>query len=145
MTDFTNPVFSGRRAALLRYVPEEIRGGNPGEALESRFAEGLRAAISAGDNGADNADSPEREFLSNWDTPDFEATFVERISKYFVALKANMSDAVAVDGWFRLAEHRRRRFRRRPLAEFSLTTPRSNIPRDAPPLRMTPQGLVEPM
>jgi hypothetical protein len=145
MTDFTNPVFSEPRAALLRYVPEKVSGTNPGEAMEGQFTEAILAAISAGDNGADNAESPEREFLSNWDTPDFETTFVRRISDYFVAVKANMSDPVAVDGWFRLAEHRRRRFRRRPLAEFSLTTPRTNIPRDAPSLRMTPHGRVEPI
>ena len=56
-----------------------------------------------------------------------------------------MNDPDVVDGWFRLMEHRRRRFRRRPLAEFSLTTPRTNIPEDAPPLRMTPQGRAEPL
>jgi len=33
-------------------------------------------------------------------------------------------------------------FRRRPLAEFSLTTPRTNIPEDAPSLRMSANGGV---
>ena len=91
------------------------------------------------------ADSPEREFLSNWDTADYEAAFIQRITDYFLALKAGMADPDVVDGWFRLAEYRRRRFRRRPLAEFALTTPRTNIPEDAPPLRMTPQGRAEPV
>ena len=36
-----------------------------------------------------------------------------------------------MDGWFRLAEYRRRRFRRWPLAEFSLTTPHQHL-EDAP-------------
>lgn len=145
MTDFPNPVFSEQRAALLRYVPEEVSGPNPGEALETRFVNAVRAAVSAGDNGADQASSPEREFLSNWDTEDYEAAFIQRITDYCLALKAGMTDFEVVDGWFRLAEYRRRRFRRRPLAEFPLTTPRNNIPEDAPPLRMTPQGRAEPI
>ncbi len=145
MTDFTNPVFSERRAALLRYVPEELSGANLGEALETRFVDALRAAVSAGDNGADQADSPEREFLSNWDTDDFETAFIGRVTDYFLALKSGMNDPEVVDGWFRLMEHRRRRFRDRPLAEFALTTPRTNIPEDAPPLRMNSQGRAEPI
>jgi hypothetical protein len=56
-----------------------------------------------------------------------------------------MNNLDIVDGWFRLAEYRRRRFRRRPLAEFNLTTPRTNISENAPPLRMTLQGRVEPL
>ena len=40
---------------------------------------------------------------------------------------------------------RRRRFRDRPLAEFKLTTPRTNIPDDAPALRMNVQGRAEPI
>jgi hypothetical protein len=145
MTDFPNPVFSERRAALLRYVPDEISGTNPSEVLENRFVAALQAAISMGDNGADQASSPEREFLSNWGTEDYEAAFIRRITDYFLALRAGMTDPSVVDGWFRLAEYRRRRFRRHRLAEFSLTTPRTNIPENAPPLRMTPQGRAEPI
>ncbi|HEV2861016.1 MAG TPA: hypothetical protein VGX48_08425 [Pyrinomonadaceae bacterium] len=146
MTDFTNPVFSERRAALLRYVPEEVGGADVAATLETRFVEALREAVEAGgDGGAGRADSPEREFLSNWETEDFEAAFISRITEYFLALKAGMADPDVVDGWFRLMEHRRRRFRRRPLAEFSLTTPRTNIPEDAPPLRMNTRGRAEPI
>ncbi|MFP5265173.1 MAG: hypothetical protein ACLGJB_25070 [Blastocatellia bacterium] len=145
MTDFSNPVFSERRAALLRYVPEEVSGPDLAAALESRFVEALRTAVLAGDNGADQAGSPEREFLSNWDAEDHEAAFIAGITDYFLALKAGMADPDVVDGWFRLAEYRRRRFRGRPLAEFPLTTPRTNIPEDSAALRMTPQGRVEPV
>lgn len=145
MTDFTNPVFSERRAALLRYVPEEAGGAGVAETLETVFVEALREAVAAeGDGGAGRADSPEREFLSNWETEDFEAAFIRRITDYFLALKSGMTEPDVVDGWFRLMEYRRRRFRRRPLAEFSLTTPRTNIPEDAPPLRMNAQGRAEP-
>ena len=79
MTDFPNPVFSGRRAALLGYVPEELSGTNPGEGLEV-----LRRCTPGGGvrgrNAAYQVDSPEREFLANWDTPDYEATFIQRLS-----------------------------------------------------------------
>ncbi|HSE19946.1 MAG TPA: phospholipase D-like domain-containing protein [Pyrinomonadaceae bacterium] len=145
MVDFTNPVFSDRRAALLRYVPDEVNDANPAAAMESQFVNAVRDAVATGVNGAAQADSPEREFLSNWDTEDFESVFIQRIADYCSALTAGMTDPEVVDGWFRLMEHRRRRFRRRPLAEFSLTTPRTNIPEDAPPLRMNQQGRVEPV
>jgi phosphatidylserine/phosphatidylglycerophosphate/cardiolipin synthase-like enzyme len=143
MTDFCNPVFSDRRATLLRYVPAEVNGTNPAQALESSFVDSLRAAISAGENGAEKSDSPEREFLVNWETQDHESQFVLRITEYLRNLKTGMTDFDVVDGWFRLAEYRRRRFRRHHLAEFSLTTPRTNIPEDAAPLRMTAQGRIE--
>ncbi len=143
MTDFPNPLFSGRRAALLRYVPEEVIG--TGEALEDRFVAAVQAAVAAGEQGAALSGSPEREFLVNWETADFEAAFLARLTAYFRALQAGMADPEVVDGWFRLAEHRRRLFRRRRLAEFSLTTPRTNIPEEAAALRMTPEGRVEPI
>jgi hypothetical protein len=142
MTDFANPVFSSRRASLLRYVPLEVSGASPGEELERQFVETLKAAISRGEHGASRLDSPEREFLSNWITAD-ETVFVASITDYFRALQAGTADADVVDGWFRLAEYRRRRFRGRRLAEFALTTPRTNIPETAAPLRMSPKGRVE--
>ena len=145
MTDLPNPVFSDLRAALLRYVPEEVGGDVPGEALEAAFVEAVRAAVAAGENGAAQPFSPEREFLANWETADHEAAFIQRITDYCAALRAGMADPEVVDGWFRLAEHRRRRFRERRLAEFSLTTVRTSIPDDAPALHMTVQGRAEPV
>jgi hypothetical protein len=143
MTDFTNPVFSPRRAALLRYVPDAIAGPAHGQALAERVVDRVRAAVSGGEAGAASAGSPEREFLANWDTPDHEAAFVDRITAYLSALRAGSSDAGVVDGWFRLAEHRRRLFRRRKLAEFALTVPRTNIPDNAPDLRMNVEGRAD--
>ncbi|MER9064383.1 hypothetical protein [Mesorhizobium sp. M0698] len=141
MTDFPNPVFSPRRAALLRFVPTVVKGPNVGEALEREFTEAVRAASAQQSNGAD---SPEREFLSNFETADFEAASRERIAQYLRQLKTGMDDPETVDGWFRLAEYRRRRFRRRKLAEFTLTTPLTNIPETAAALRMNALGRAEP-
>lgn len=145
MMDFSNPVFSGRRAALLHYVPEEARGADPPATMEAEFVEALRKAIAGGANGTDRPDCPEQEFLVNWETPDFENAFIARITAYFAALRSGMADPDVVDGWFRLAEFRRRRFRRRPLAEFALTTPLTNIAGDAPPLRMNEEGRAVPV
>ncbi len=142
MTDFPNPVFSSRRAALLRYVPTQAKGPNAAETLEREFVAAVRAAA---DRQADEADSPERQFLSNYDTNDFEPAFKRHIVEYLKQLRSGMTDPVTWDGWFRLAEYRRRRFCRRPLAEFSLTIPRTNIPPTAAPLRMTALGRAEPL
>jgi hypothetical protein len=143
MVDFCNPVFSPRRAQLLHYVPASVAGTQLGAALETEVVTRLKAAIADGSHAADAADSPEREFLANWETADFDMAFSSRIGPYLQALQANAGDADAVDGWFRLAEYRRRLFRRRKLFEFKLTTPQTTIPANAPPLRMTPLGRVE--
>jgi hypothetical protein len=140
MTDFSNPVFSPRRAALLAYVPTVAKGPNPAQTLEEEFVAAVRAmAVSQ----TSSVNGPEQEFLSNYDTEDFASSFRARITTYLGHLKSGMEDPEVWDGWFRLAEYRRRRFRRRPLAEFTLTTPRTNIPETAEPLRMTVLGRVE--
>lgn len=141
MTDFANPVFSARRAALLRYVPESA--SPPAQGMEGRFVEALVAAIADGPSAAARPDSPEREFLASWNAVDQRTAFLARIAAYFSALRSGSDDAEVVDGWFRLAEYRRRRFRERRLAEFALTTPITNIAVDAPALRMNEQGRAE--
>ena len=143
MIDFSNPVFSERRATLLRYVPEVASGANAGEDMQNQFVAALDAAIAEDRDGAARPGSVEQEFLANWSEADFRTAFRRRIAEYFLALQDGASNADVVDGWFRLVEHRRRRFRDRRLAEFKLTTPRTNIPDDAPAVRMNVQGRVE--
>jgi hypothetical protein len=68
--------------------------------------------------------------------------FEQRIEGYFAALLAQIQTQ---DGFYdvvRLAESRRREFRKLPLAEFRLTIPVTNIPPDAPALRMREDGAV---
>ena len=145
MVDFTNPVFSERRAALVSYAPPDGSGIRSGDELEARFVATVGKAVASDEHGAGRADSPEREFLANWQIADHKRVFIGRITDYFKALRSGMVDADVVDGWFRLAEYRRRCFRKRPLAEFALSTPRTNIPLSAPALRMTLQGRAEPI
>ena len=82
---------------------------------------------------------------SNWSVPaaTFERAFESRIESYFAQLTALAATEDGFDGWVRLAESRRREFRRRPLAEFRLTLPTTSIPPDAPPLAMRPDGTVQ--
>jgi hypothetical protein len=142
MVDFPNPVFSPRRAALMRHVPETAHLGPAGSDLPQRFAGAVEAA-------ADDlpAESPEREFLANWSLPgdSWRGAYEARIVAYFQEAAAR---AATPEGWadaVRLAESRRREFRRRPLAEFDLTLPvATGIPADAPLLEMTLDGTVRP-
>jgi hypothetical protein len=146
MIDFQNPIFSTSRRRLMAYVPETARlmsasAGGVRSDLEATFV----AALEAKENLA--PDSPEREFLANWQLPetDWKRTFEKRIEDYFAHLKQKAETEKGFDGWVRLAESRRREFRRRPLAEFRLTIPTTNIPLDAPTLTMKEDGSVAAM
>jgi len=130
MTDFCNPTFSPRRAALLRYFPESVTASamqSLAEVLETRFVEGVRAAHAG-------PDSPEAEFLRLWETEDWQNDFTRRIAAYLQCLKVAARLSTVVEGWFRLAESRRvHRYRKH--TEFPQTP-------GLPALRMLPDGTV---
>jgi hypothetical protein len=146
MIDFPNPVFSPRRAALLAYVPATARvlrqDGQVRSDLEERFVAAVEAAVSGTPEG-----SPERELLAYWALGEvaWRARFEEFLTEYFAALAERAATEEGFDDFVRLAESRRRGFRRRRLDEFKLTVPRTNIPDDAPALRMRADGHVEPL
>lgn len=144
MVDFPNPIFSERRRRLLAHVPDAApltdRAGGPARTdLEARFVAAVEAS-------GQPANSPEEEFLANWRLPaaSWQRTFEARVEDYFGQLTGLADSNAGFDGWVRLAESRRREFRRRPLAEFRLTLPTTSIPRDAPTLAMRPDGTVQP-
>jgi len=123
MVDFPNPISSSRRRRLLPYLPATARllstgAGGPRGDLEAQFV----AALEAAEPGS-APDGPEREFLAHWRLPetDWKRTFEQRIEAYFVHLRQQAVTESGFDGWVRLAESRRREFRRKPLAEFRLT------------------------
>ena len=140
--DFPNPLSSARRRKLMAYVPDSARAviaDNATDDIAHKFVaaiEAVEAALPAG--------SPELEFLENWRLPDnvWKRTFETRIEDYFSKLQQLATTDAGFDGWTRLAESRRREFRKRPLAEFRLTTPTTNIPADAPALSMNLDGTV---
>jgi hypothetical protein len=127
-------------------VPETIdlvpaSGAAIGSTLETQFVGAVEAAAGLA------PDSPEREFLDNWRLAEGEwkHVFEQRIEDYFANLTRLARTKAGFDGWVRLAESRRREFRRRPLAEFQLTVPVTNIPSDAPALMMEARGTVHAM
>lgn len=142
MVDFVNPVYSTARERLLRYVPATARvspGGPLRTDIEHLFVDSLEAAVAG-----TPSTSPEHAFLSNWRLPQegWRSAFEQRIERYYESLRERAEDDAGFDGWVRLAESRRREFRRHPLAEFRLTIPTTNIPTDAAPLAMCPDGTV---
>jgi hypothetical protein len=117
LVDFPNPIFSDKRGSLLEYVPEEtlLDGGAD---FDNRFVAAVKRV--APDKGPDSA---EVEFARLWETPGWEAEFAERVSRYWTAVQSRLLTSEGFDAFFRLAESRRRQFRKRPLAEFGLTLP----------------------
>ncbi|WP_152991303.1 hypothetical protein [Frankia sp. R43] len=141
MVDFPNPVFSDARERLLEYVPDgplELPAGVPGR-LAAEFAAAILAVAEKTPDG-----SPEREFAANWQLGDsgWQDAFATRLEDYMKAVTAQAAMPAGFDAYVRLAESRRNRFRAMRLAEFTLTLPTTNIPRGAPPLRMTAGGAV---
>ncbi len=137
MVDFPNPVFSERRAKLLAYMPEEFGAAD----IASIVVGAVQAAAPSLPAAA-----PEHEFLALWNTPNdsWQSEYTARLQKYLDAVAARLATEAGFDDFFRLGESRRREFRRRPLAEFALTTPSTNIPEGAPLLEMAEDATVRP-
>jgi hypothetical protein len=136
MVDFSNPGFSSRRAVLMKYVPASAGIG------QSDLTEFVAAVERASETLSPG--TPEAEFLSNWRLPDdeWQHAFARRIEGFMAHVDERLKSATGFTDIFRLAESRRREFRRRPLAEFRLTMPVTNIPESAALLELTADGLV---
>lgn len=137
MVDFPNPVFSLRRPQLMKYVPQSAAANGAGDLPE--FVSSVEQAVRSLPG-----DSAEAEFLANWRLADTEwpSIFAKRIEDYMAKVGRQLNSPMAVEDLFRLAESRRREFRKRPLAEFRLTTPMTNIPETAPLLQLTQDAVV---
>ena len=121
MVDFSNPIWSQQRAALLSHVAPTVRAGAGGAALDQALPEAIEAA-------ARDLDGPEAEFLAWWDGSE-QPEFVDRIQRqllaYLTAWQQRLDTPDGAGNLLRLAQGRRSRFRRSTLAEFALTVPRS--------------------
>jgi hypothetical protein len=139
MVDFPNPVYSQKRARLLKYVPSEtIRTGSGN--LSTRIAQ---AILDAAANLPD--DSPEKQFVQNWQlTPDQLRSQSEmKIRQYLAAVQARLATLAAVEDYTRLAESRPRQFAPSALGvEAKLLFPKVNLAEG--PLFMHPDGTVSP-
>jgi hypothetical protein len=137
--DFPNPIFSERREKLLAYVPSTCLFDG-GDELDRQ----LIAAVRASPN-ARVPDSAECELLNNWDKPadEWESDLADRVQRYWKAVETCLATAQGFEDIFRLAESRRRQFRKRPLSEFGLTLPCATNIVLSSPLRMTEQAQVK--
>ncbi|WP_051806531.1 hypothetical protein [Streptomyces sp. NRRL F-2747] len=138
MVDFPNPVFSPARSLLMRYVPT-----TPTKAAElgDKVA---RAILDAARTRDLPADSPEARFVAHWQVPEdaWPSVLGQRVDAYLRKVTQRAQTASGFDDYVRLAESRRRQFRRMKLHEFELTMPVTNIPPGAPPLAMREDGTV---
>jgi hypothetical protein len=139
MVDFPNPVYSPARAALLTYVPTVAVLDPAGGGVSQQIADAIAQA-------ADGlpADSPEAQFMDNWrlSDSDWRNIFAARIQRYLGAVNDRVSTTEGFDDYVRLAESRRREFKRMRLNEFALTLPVTNIAPDAPLLQMNQDGTI---
>ncbi|GAA2786682.1 hypothetical protein [Saccharopolyspora taberi] len=141
MVDFPNPVYSKRRAALMRHAPEVATVTDSGSDLADRTAERITAAA-----GSLGEDSPEREFARMWELPadQWKSALSEQLKNYLDAAAEVAADADGFDSYVRLAESRRRTFAASALNEFPLLLPRTDIPVDMPVLAMRRDATVGP-
>jgi hypothetical protein len=139
MVDFPNPVFSPARAKLLQYMPTTATIDLAAGGLSQQIAQVISQAAQD-----QPADSPEAEFNANWELADsdWRNVFAAKIEAYMTAVSNRISSVEGFDDYVRLAESRRREFKRMRLNEFSLTLPTTNIPVGAPLLQMQSDATI---
>lgn len=138
MVDFVNPVSSSQRGRLWNHVPGSVQRQNGAFDFESQYVQNIEASLSGIDDPG-----PANQFIANWELgDDWKPAFEQRVEAYFASIQQKLQTQSGYDDYVRLAESRRREFRRRPLAEFDFTLPVTNIPNDAPSLQMFEDGSV---
>jgi hypothetical protein len=120
MVDFSNPVFSPRRAALLGYFPNEIALGPNGGPLDAAVEAAIR-----GSQASSMPSSPEAEFLTWWDSGDLFELASETLRTYMHSVQQRATTLEGVIDILKLADSRREAFRGRSLNEFRHTTARN--------------------
>jgi hypothetical protein len=132
LVDFANPVFSPRRAALLRHVPASVAAGAHGTALDS-------AIIGAAGTPAPQQGSPEAELLDLWNSPDILKRAGEMLGNYNAAVSRRLQGPDGVADLLKLAGSRRQVLTTRSLFEFHATLATGTAP---PHLAMAPDGTI---
>jgi hypothetical protein len=138
MTDFPNPIFSERRAALLAHVPQSAVVIDGASSFSQEMADTILAVAVGASDGAG-----EREFAERWGVgEDFDDTFNELLRTYYGEVSARLATQEGFDAYVRLAESRRDRVRETmPIFEFPLLFATTNIPPAA--LSMRQDGSVD--
>jgi hypothetical protein len=132
LVDFCNPVFSPRRAALLRHIPASVAAGAHGAALDT-------ALIGAVGTPAPQQDSPEAELLDLWNSADLLQRTGTMLGNYNAAVNQRLQSPDGVADLLRLADSRRQVLTARSLFEFHATLATGAAP---PHLAMAPDGTV---
>jgi hypothetical protein len=105
MTDFPNPIFSDRRAALMAHVPATAQIESGASTFSQEMADTILAAAAGSADG-----SPEREFAERWNAGEpFEGPFNALLGNYYAAVQTGLADQGSFDDYFKLAESRRLR------------------------------------
>ncbi|MBA3735297.1 MAG: hypothetical protein H0W90_08875 [Actinobacteria bacterium] len=137
MVDFSNPVFSERRASLSRFAPESFTRDSP---LEEAVARAIVADAESAPQG-----SAEREFAELWGLGEgWRAEAERRLHGYYDALSTRLKTRDGVRDVFRLAEARRTKAfgldisERRPLLFATSTLRGSEL------FEMTPTATIQP-
>ncbi|HMJ35211.1 MAG TPA: hypothetical protein VK501_14970 [Baekduia sp.] len=123
MTDFPNPIFSDRRAALLRYVPATATVVDRRSDFSETMANAILTAAEPTPEG-----SPEREFASLWSAGhQWRERFGELLSAYYAAVTTQVATQDGFDAFMRLAEARRDVVRPMPITESQMLFATTNI------------------
>jgi hypothetical protein len=120
MTDFPNPIFSTRRAALLAHIPATVN-----IAEREQFSDAVAIAIVA----AASRGSPEAEFAELWAAGDnWREVFGKKLSDYLGAVAHAAQTEAGFHGIYRVAVSRRKQMvDTMPIAEFGLLFPVSDV------------------
>lgn len=139
MVDFSNPIFSPRRKALLKYIPFSIVCGESGKYLDQAFVKNVMASPEGQKDG-----TPEKEFLDYWNIPEdkWHEVLTTTLEAYFDVIQDKMQTQKGFEEVVMLAESRRFLFKKFAFFEFPLTFVTTNIPNTTFPLEITPDGAV---
>jgi hypothetical protein len=103
MVDYPNPIFSAKRATLLKHVPARATVKDGKSTFSKEMATNILKTAKAPD-----ATDAEKEFAKRWNVGvKFKADFDRRLTKYFKAVQKRLATQAGFDDYFRLAESRR--------------------------------------
>lgn len=140
MVDFTNPVFSDRREALLEHVPQAATLAGDQSSFSAEFANAI-----VGSDAASKEESPEAEFARLWSVGDaWPQEFAPKLTAYYELVAASLSNPGGLAEIFRLAESRRNRVREMPIGRETHLLFATPEPRLTESLRMLATGEVIP-
>lgn len=136
MVDPWNPIFSERRASLLRHVPATAKVVKGKSDFTREMVGRILAEAADGPPG-----TPEAEFAQRWKVgPRFAGPFNRLLGDYYEAVKGRLRTQAGFEPYFKLAEERRQTFNEMPISEFPLLLPRTSIARAG--RRMRSDGTV---